>query len=103
MTKDDVWRASAIFVLFLVFLLALVFVVKADECPPDKPISRRVYGYPDMTITCTAILCLPQLQCPPSGDCTYIAPPDCNKCTEPVALEICMTGEELNDAMRRGR
>lgn len=97
----------------IIWFVALLVVVSgvstcasvADECPPERPIAKRVYGFPGQMQMCTLLACL-RLHCPPNGDCIYVADGTCNTCTSfdsPQAIDICLSRQELDEAMRIGK
>lgn len=68
-------------------------------CPADRP-NSRIVGIG--AVTCTAVMCLQKLHCPPDGgECRYVATNDCNKCTQEKRT-ICLSDDELRQSHGAG-
>lgn len=72
-----------------------------DGCPPDKP--HRVYaGDPNAPRGCTMAICMPKLSCVDENHCWLVANNDCNICTEPPDIAMCLSDSDLAAAIKRG-
>lgn len=80
--------------------ILLASTIAANACP-EGTVARQVEDY-SVPMTCNSVLNL-KLVCPREGVCSYIIPQ--SNCSAPVLKTICLTPEELRNAMsdqRRG-
>lgn len=101
-----------LFFMAVVLLMMLVTRTFASEsCPADKPIMKKTLALGGV-VSCTAALCA-KLVCPQEGvwsltldgtsnqplhaDC-YYTQGNCNKCSYPEPVSICLSEDELNNA-----
>lgn len=99
---------TVLLVLVLLVVL-LVHAFAAEQCPIDRPIKKTTL-IAGGVVTCTAVLCA-KLVCPKNGvstlrledgnaisaDCYYVHD-DCNKCSYPEPVDICLSEDEAKAA-----